>query len=112
MADKNSPNHEITFGARPKMRLNLMDKIYLATAMRDADATKYVYSLYLMGRGGAYTSETSVEVTAFDDEHQAQAYFDTIIDVVDVYQNHPVVRQMNPILAPRIQVFEDMFKTR
>lgn len=112
MTDKNSQNHEIAFGARPKMRLNLADKIYLATSIRDEEVTKYVYSLYLMGRGGTYTSDTSVEVTAFDDESQAQAYFDTMADVVDVYQNHPVVRKMDQILRPRIQMFYDMFATR
>ena len=88
------------------------DKIYLATSIRDEDVTKYVYSLYLMGRGGTYTSDTSVEVTAFDDEDQAQAYFDTMSDVVDVYQNHPVVRQMDQILRPRIKMFHDMFMAR
>ena len=112
MTDKNSQNHEIAFGARPKMRLNLTDKIYLATSIRDEEMTKYVYSLYLMGRCGTYTSDTSVEVTAFDDEDQAQEYFDTMSDVVDVYQNHPVVRQMDQILRPRIKMFCDMFATR
>jgi len=33
-------------------------------------------------------------------------------DVVDVYQNHPVVRQMDQILRPRIKMFCDMFATR
>ena len=54
----------------------------------------------------------SEEANTEDDEAQAQAYFDTMSDVVDVYQNHPVVRSLDQILRPRIKMFHDMFMAR
>ncbi len=112
MAENKNSKKEIVFGPQPKLRLKLSDKIYLATALRDEDVTKYVYSLVISGVAGRYTSETSVEVTAFDDAAHAEAYFDALNDVVAVYKNHPTVRQMQPLLAPHIKIFEDMFITR
>lgn len=94
------------------MRLALSDKIYLATALRDEDVTKYVYSLVMLGAAGQYTSETSVGVTAFDDAAHAKAYFGALNDVVAVYKNHPIVRKIQPLLAPHVKIFEDMFFTR
>lgn len=112
MAENKNSKHEIVFGPQPKLRLKLSDKIYLATALRDEDVTKYVYSLVMLGAAGQYTSETSVEVTAFDDAAHANAYFEALNDVVAVYKNHPIVSKMQPLLAPRIKIFEDMFITR
>ena len=67
----------------PAVKLNLMDRFYLAVTKRTRNNLVFVYTLGCAGQNFRYDMNATIDVAAFDNETTANIYYQTILELID-----------------------------
>lgn len=73
----------VTPGKVPAVKLNLMDRFYLAVSKRARNNLVFVYTLGCAGQNFRYDMNATIDVAAFDNETMANIYYQTILELID-----------------------------
>jgi len=84
------------FPSMPRLVLNDMDKIYLATAVKSVDKLIFVYTLVCRGEKRQYDILPCIEVATFDNRRDADIFYRTVNQIMELQnriQGLDVIRQ-------------------
>lgn len=71
------------FPAAPRLVLNDIDKIYLATAVKSVDKLTFIYTLVCHGENRQYEMVPRTEIAAFTNQRDANIYYRTVNQIMD-----------------------------
>ncbi len=100
-------NTKSTPGA-PKLVLNNIDRLYLATAVKSVKNLTFIYSLVCRNTGNRqYEMLPVTEIAAFDNTHDAAIYHNTVNQVMAYQQNIPGLKMMRDMMTDEIARFKE-----
>ena len=96
--ETNEINPSVNLGGMPALKLNMMDRFYLAVAKKSVGNLVFVYTVGCVGRNYQYDMNASTEIATFDDAKKADIYYQTILEVID-YEKKSQFSQMYEIMV-------------
>ncbi len=72
------------FPGAPRLVLNDMDKVYLATAVKSVDNLTFIYALVCRGENRRYDIVPCIEVATFDNRHDANIFYRTVNQIMEL----------------------------
>ena len=88
----------VTPGKAPAVKLNLMDRFYLAVTKRARNNLVFVYTLGCAGQNFRYDMNATIDVAAFDNETTANIYYQTILELIE-YEKESNFSQMYELMV-------------
>lgn len=97
--------------AAPKLTLDVMSKVYLATAVKSVGKLTFVYTLACTQTPNAkYDLYPKTEIATFDNEKDAAIYHKTINEIMRVQANHIGIQQIKRMLADEVKNFKTLIR--
>lgn len=98
-------NTKSTPGA-PKLVLNNIDRLYLATAVKSVKNLTFIYSLVCRNTGNRqYEMLPVTEIATFDNAHDAAIYHKTVNQIMTYQQKNIGPQKIREMLADDIVAF-------
>ncbi len=72
------------FSGMPRLILNDIDKVYLATAVKSVDKLTFIYTLVCRGEKRQYDIVPCIEVAAFDNRRDANIFYRTVNQIMEL----------------------------
>lgn len=94
----------------PKLTLGVMDKVYLATAVKSVDKMTFVYTLACLKKGENYNLWPTTEISTFDNEKDAAIYHKTINQIMQYQERHNGIQQIRQMLSDKVKEFRENTK--
>lgn len=92
----------------PKLVLNNIDRLYLATAVKSVKNLTFIYSLVCRNTGNRqYEMLPVTEIAAFDNKRDAAIYHNTVNQVMAYQQNLPGLKTIREVMADEIARFNE-----
>lgn len=111
---KNDNKHEIInknikpVSGTPKLILNDVDRLYLATAAKSVKNLTFIYSLVCRALGNRkYEMLPITEFATFDNVHDAKIYHETINQIMEYQQKMVGAKRIKEVMADEIARFNE-----
>ncbi len=94
----------------PKLTLDVMAKVYLATAVKSANKLTFVYTLACIRSGNMYGLFPTTEISTFDSEKDAAIFHKTINEIMSVQSKHVGMKKIKDMMSDKIKEFHAMVR--
>lgn len=96
--------------AMPKLMLDAMSKVYLATAVKSVDKLTFIYTLACIKAQNGYDLYPKIEIATFDDVKDAAIYHKTIKEIMRIQDNHIGMQRVKRMLADEVKNFKMLIR--
>lgn len=95
------------FSGEPKLKLNVMEKIYLALSVKSVNKMIFIYTLVSLRSGRNYDVFPTTEIATFDNKKDADIYYKTIKEIMRFQGNHMGIQKIREIMTEQIKEFKE-----
>lgn len=111
---KNSKEVEVStikqsnvFSGEPKLKLDVMEKIYLALSVKSVKEMIFIYTLVSLRSGRNYNVFPTTEIATFDNKKDASIYHKTIEEVMRFQGKYIGVQKIREMMTEQIKEFNE-----
>lgn len=97
-------------GGMPALRLNTMDRFYLAATKKAVGKLVFVYTLCCVWEKSRYEMVATPEIAAFDDAKKAEIYYQTVLALIEYEKKFPVYEIMFDFNSGLLEHFNQNIK--
>ena len=92
----------------PKISLNSTDNLYLAVSKKSVGNLIYIYTLGNMkANHNQWNLNTTISITTFDKKSKAEAYYKTLVAMMELQHKNPGVQVIVDVFKEEIKKFKE-----